>query len=78
MLSLRSKYAEQYPDTKFREEISFMILRSAFLLADNGIDSKKVERFEQAVRECEEFVERYPRSKQLEKHRILRQTVKKH
>lgn len=56
---------EEYPDTKFREEISFMILRSAFLLADNSIDSKKVERFEQAVRECEEFEERYPRSKQL-------------
>ena len=56
---------EDYPDTKFREEISFMILRSAYLLADNSIDSKKVERFKQAIRECDEFADRFPRSKNL-------------
>lgn len=56
---------EEYPDTRYREEISFMILRSAYLLADNSIVSKKVERFNQAIEECDNFIERYPRSKDL-------------
>lgn len=64
IFALRNTLSE-FPDTKFREEISFMILRSSYLLADNSIDEKKIERFNQAIRECNEFVERYPRSKNL-------------
>lgn len=56
---------KDYPDTKYREEISFMILRSSFLLADNSVITKKVERFEQTVRECDAFIESHPRSSDL-------------
>lgn len=56
---------KDFPDTKFREEISFMILRSSYLLADNSIVEKKIERFEQTLRECDTFIERFPRSKDL-------------
>lgn len=56
---------KDYPDTKYREEISFMVLRSSFLLADNSIITKKAERFEETVRECDAFIERHPRSSDL-------------
>lgn len=76
IFALRNTLSE-FPDTKFREEISFMILRSAFLLADNSIDEKKIERFEQAIRECDDFMERYPRSKELNEAKSIRENCKR-
>ncbi len=61
IFALRNTLAE-YPETRYREEISFMILRSSYLLADNSVDSKKVERFEATILECNNFIERHPRS----------------
>jgi len=68
---------EDFPDTRFREELSFMILRSAYLLADNSVETKKIERFEQAIRECDEFAERYPRSKDLSDAEKIKEDCKK-
>lgn len=62
IFALRNTLAD-YPDTRFREEISYMILKSAYQLADNSIESKQVERFEDTVKEVNAFVEKYPRSK---------------
>ncbi|HHZ64623.1 MAG TPA: outer membrane protein assembly factor BamD [Flavobacteriales bacterium] len=39
-----------FPDTKFRRESFFYILKSSFLLAENSIDSKKKERYEATVK----------------------------
>jgi outer membrane protein assembly factor BamD len=68
---------EEYPDTQFREEISFMILRSSYLLADNSVESKKIERFEQAIRECDDFIERFERSKSLKDAESIKEDCKK-
>ncbi|MCB9185654.1 MAG: outer membrane protein assembly factor BamD [Flavobacteriales bacterium] len=68
---------EEYPDTKFREEIGFMILRSSYLLADNSIDEKKIKRFEQAIEECDQFVERFPRSKDLREAENIKENCKR-
>jgi len=38
-----------YPDTRYREEAYFFILKSNYLLAINSIDSKKKERFENTL-----------------------------
>jgi outer membrane protein assembly factor BamD len=39
-----------------------MILRSSYMLADNSIEEKKVERFESTLSECDAFIERFPGS----------------
>jgi outer membrane protein assembly factor BamD len=62
-----------FPDTKFREEISYMILRSSYLLADNSVVEKKIERFEQTLSECDAFIERFPRSKDLNSARNIKE-----
>eukprot|EP00657_Telonema_sp_P-1_P012610 TRINITY_DN9278_c0_g1_i1.p1 TRINITY_DN9278_c0_g1~~TRINITY_DN9278_c0_g1_i1.p1 ORF type:complete len:107 (+),score=22.93 TRINITY_DN9278_c0_g1_i1:92-412(+) len=67
----------EFPDTKFREEISFMILRSSFLLADNSIEEKKIERFEQTLRECDDFIERHPRSSDVKNAEIIKEDSKR-
>ena len=61
IFALRNTLAD-YPDTRYREEVSYMVLRSSYLLADNSVDSKKVERFEETKREVKDFVEKFPRS----------------
>lgn len=68
---------KDYPDTKYREEVSFMILRSSYLLADNSVIEKKVERFEQTLRECDAFMERFPRSKDVNAARNIQEDSRK-
>lgn len=76
IFALRNTLAE-FPDTRFREEISFMILRSSFLLADKSIDIKKIERFENAIQECEDFIERFPRSRDMNEAKNIRANSKR-
>ena len=76
IFALRNTLAE-FPDTRHREEISFMIVRSSYLLADNSIEEKKIERFEQALRECDDFIERHPRSSDVENAKSIKEDSKK-
>jgi outer membrane protein assembly factor BamD len=59
IIALRNSLIE-YPDTKFREELMFMILKSSYLLADNSIPSKQRERFQAAVDEYYSFIGEFP------------------
>lgn len=52
-----------FPDTKYREEIMFMILRSKYLLAVKSIQSKQTERFQDTVDEYYSFITEFPESK---------------
>ena len=49
-----------YPETRFREELMFLILKSSYLLADNSIPSKQRERFQAAVDEYYSFIGEFP------------------
>ena len=91
IFALRNTLAE-FPDTRHREEISFLIVRSSFMLADNSIEEKKIERCNQTLRECDDFMERHPRSsdvknaasmkqdciRQLEKIKNLKNGIQEH
>jgi outer membrane protein assembly factor BamD len=54
---------QQYPNTQFREEMLFMMLNSAHKLADNSVNYKKLERFEETIKVYHKFAARYPDSK---------------
>lgn len=51
-----------YPDTQFREELMFLILKSNYLLAENSIESKKKERFQATLDEYYSFISEFPKS----------------
>jgi outer membrane protein assembly factor BamD len=53
----------EFPDTEFKEEVLFLILKSNFLFASNSVDSKKVERFEESIKSYYTFVDSYKSSK---------------
>ncbi len=53
---------DTYPDSKYREELMFLILKSSFLLADNSVRNKRIERFQNTVDEYYAFVDEFPES----------------
>ncbi|TVR74039.1 MAG: outer membrane protein assembly factor BamD [Marinilabiliales bacterium] len=52
-----------FPETRHREEIMFLILKSSFLLADNSVPDRQLERFQNTVDEYYAFIEEYPDSR---------------
>jgi outer membrane protein assembly factor BamD len=52
-----------YPSGKFREESSFMIINAWYQLAENSIEAKKIERYNEAVRAYNEFISNFANSK---------------
>jgi outer membrane protein assembly factor BamD len=59
ILALRNSLIE-HPDTKFREELMFLILKSSYLLADKSIPSKQRERYQATVDEYYSFIGEFP------------------
>lgn len=64
IIALRNSL-EKYPETQYREDLMFLILKSSYLLADNSIDSKRMERFQSTVDEYLTFNSEFPESKHL-------------
>ena len=52
----------ELPDTKYREELLFLILKSTYLLADNSIQSKRKQRFQDTIDEYFTFISEFPES----------------
>jgi outer membrane protein assembly factor BamD len=52
-----------FPESSKADEYKLMIIRSYFRYAELSIEEKKVERFEQVITECNEFIDRFPESK---------------
>src|SRR5690606_7240811 len=53
----------EYPDSPYREELMFMLLKSKYLLAVNSVEDKKIERLSSALDEYFSFVDEFPDSK---------------
>jgi outer membrane protein assembly factor BamD len=53
----------EFPDSKNVEEIRFMIIRSAYLLAENSFVEKQFERYKDTAERAQEFMARYEESR---------------
>jgi len=53
---------KEFPDTKYREELMYMLLKAKYLLAIKSVDEKKKERLSSALDEYFTFVDEYPES----------------
>ena len=74
IIALRNSILE-HPDTQYREDIMFLILRSSFLLADNSIPSKRKERLQAAMDEYLSFSSEFPESEYIkDAERIFKNT----
>jgi len=58
-----SSVMNNFPESDKAEEYKIMIIKSYFKFAELSVEEKKVERFEQVIAECNDFVDRFPDSK---------------
>jgi len=68
---------KEFPDSKYREELMFYLLKAKYLLGENSIDEKKRERLNNSLDEYFTFTDEYPQSKyRKEADRIFASTKK--
>jgi outer membrane protein assembly factor BamD len=68
---------QEYPDTKYREELLYLILRSSFELARNSVPEKMRERYENTTEAYYKLVDEFPESEHLkEAERIFEEAQK--
>jgi len=66
-----------YPYTKQREELSVLILRAKYAIAENSVEEKKDERYRDAIDEYYAFKNEFPESKYVkEAEKIFKNSVK--
>lgn len=53
---------KDFPETQNAEEVRYMIIQSAYLLAENSVVDKKAERYEEALARVTKFLQKYPNS----------------
>ena len=58
---------KKYPDTEYREELSFLILESKFIQAVNSVPEKKEQRVRDTIDEYYSFINEFPKSKYLKR-----------
>ena len=53
---------KDYPYSSLREKFSLLLMKSKFELAENSVEEKKLERYQDAEDECYGFLNEYPES----------------
>lgn len=56
---------KEFPDSDFREEVLYLVIKSSFLLAERSITSKQGERYQNTISEYYVFIDEFPESKYL-------------
>ena len=51
---------KDFPDSKYIEEARFMIAESDYLIAQNSIRFRQIERYEKAIQQAQFFKKKYP------------------
>lgn len=62
VIALKS-YLDDYPDSDYREESLFLIVKSSYLLAENSVFSKQYQRYEAMIDEYYDYIDEYPQGK---------------
>src|SRR4030095_6922923 len=52
-----------FPDSDHSDEYKLMVIKSYYKFAELSVDERKVERYEQVIAECNDFMDRFPDSK---------------
>ena len=66
---------KEYPDTEYKEEILFNILKSNYNYAENSISSKQSERYQAALDAYNELVFQFPETKYLKEAKNMNRIV---
>jgi outer membrane protein assembly factor BamD len=56
-------FQKNFPDSKYLEESYYLVVQSKFELAEESVESKQRERYQDVLQSYKNFVDRYPNSK---------------
>lgn len=62
-----TNFQKEYPDSDFNEEMAFLKVQAQYSLARSTIESKQKERFDEAIKFYQAFIDKYPQSNYLKK-----------
>lgn len=62
-ISALKNMIKDYPDTHYKEEILFLLVKSCYLLAENSIEKKKKERYQNTITEYYALTDEFPDTK---------------
>ncbi len=65
----------EFPNTKHREEIMFLILKSSYLLAQNSVVEKQKERYQNTLDEYYSFIAEFPNSEYLNEVQAIHEST---
>jgi outer membrane protein assembly factor BamD len=54
-----SSLMEHFPDSEKSDVYKLEVIKSYYLYAENSIESKKIERFQKVIQECNDFLDRF-------------------
>lgn len=61
-VSYLQTFMDDFPDSRYKEEAQFLLVKSAVSLADVSIETKKVNRYKDALEFYQKFITKYPNS----------------
>jgi len=62
---------KEFPNSKFKEEMLFLIVKSNYELAINSVQSKKEERLRETLKSYRKFVDSYEKSQYLREAELI-------
>ena len=68
---------KDYPDTKYKEDIMYLIIKSKYKYAQNSIIIKQKERYNETLKAYNKFTEKFSESKYLKELNSIKKTIEK-
>ncbi|WP_338876822.1 outer membrane protein assembly factor BamD [Spirosoma sp. SC4-14] len=60
-----NNFQKDFPDSEYNEELAFMKVDAEYSLANNSLETKQKERYQEAINYYQAFIDKFPNSKYL-------------
>lgn len=72
-----NNFQKDFPDSEYNEELAFLKVDAEFSLAQNSLETKQKERYQEAISYHQAFVDKYPNSRFLKQSEKMYETSQK-
>ncbi|MFD2572752.1 outer membrane protein assembly factor BamD [Spirosoma soli] len=72
-----NNFQKEFPDSEYNEELAFLKVDAEFSLAQNSLESKQKERYQEAMNYHQAFVDKYPNSRFVKQSEKMYETSQK-
>ncbi len=72
-----NNFQKEFPDSEYNEELAFLKVDAEFSLAQNSLETKQKERYQEAISYHQAFVDKYPNSQYVKQSEKMYETSQK-